>query len=153
MTDEAITREVGEQLLRRQLQSYAACVDRTIKVKMHPWMRAACISLCYNIGTSAFAKSTLARRINAREWVGCPEAFKRYKIGGGRILTGLLSRRTDEAALFMRGVAKLSEVPAPQPAGIAHAPAASPGEAPSWWQQIIRGILDGLGPKPISSPT
>src|SRR6187549_2847096 len=68
LTDDAITKEVGRQLLLRQLQSYAACVDRTIKVKMHPWMRAACISLCYNIGTGAFAKSTLARRVNAREW-------------------------------------------------------------------------------------
>jgi lysozyme len=147
MTDEAITKEVGRQLLLRQLQTYAAGVDRAIKVKMHPSMRAACISLCYNIGTGAFAKSTLVRRINARDWKGCPEAFKRYKIGGGRVLTGLLARRTDEAALFMRGVAKLGEVPASAATPVAARPEATKAASASgsFWEQIIRGFLGGLG--------
>jgi lysozyme len=79
LTDDAITKEVGRQLLLRQLQNYANAVYRAIKVAMSPQMWAACISLAYNIGTGAFAKSTLVRRINARDWAGCPEAFKRYK--------------------------------------------------------------------------
>jgi lysozyme len=152
ISDDAITKEVGRQLLLRQLQRYADCVDRTIKVKMHPWMRASCVSLAYNIGTGAFAKSTLARRINAREWSGCPEAFKRYKIGGGRVLTGLLARRTDEAALFMRGVAKLTEVPAVT-ATPAQKTQTLSGVAPeSFWEKIVRGILEGLGPRPAAIP-
>jgi lysozyme len=144
LTDEAITKEVGRQLLLRQLQSYAACVDRTIKVPMHPYMRAAAISLCYNIGTGAFAKSTLARRINAREWSGCTEAFCRYKIGGGRVLTGLLARRQDEAGLFMRGVVEMLKKPASAaaPAPTQKAPVVDEGP---WWAQVVRGILDGLG--------
>jgi lysozyme len=142
LSDDAITKEVGRQLLLRQLQTYADCVDRAIKVPMHPWMRAACISLAYNIGTGAFAKSTLARRINAREWSGCTEAFCRYKIGGGRVLTGLLSRRKDEAALFMRGVAQLLTAPAPAPSKPVAAVSAVAGG--SWWQQVVRGLLDGL---------
>lgn len=150
--DEAITKEVGKQLLLRQLQTYANAVDRAVKVPIHPQMRAALISLAYNIGTAAIAKSTVIRRVNARDWNACPAAFKMWRNGGGRVLTGLLNRRIDEAALFMRGVAKLSEVSAPQPVNIAKAPAVLSGAAPSWWQQIIRGILDGLGPKPIASP-
>lgn len=150
MTDDAITKEVGRQLLLRQLdRPYAAAVDRVIKVKIHPYMRAAAISLCYNIGCAAFAKSTLVRRINAREWSGCPEAFKRYKIGGGRILTGLLSRRIDEAGLFMRGVAKLTESPvaAATPTKILS------GSSPEgFWAKVVRGILDGLGPRPNPIP-
>jgi lysozyme len=144
MTDDAITEEVGKQLLLRQLQNYSAAVDRAIKVPIHPYMRAAAISLCYNIGTGAFAKSTLARRINAREWSGCTEAFCRYKIGGGRVLTGLLARRQDEAGLFMRGVVEMLKKPASAaaPAPTQKAPAVDEGP---WWAQVVRGILDGLG--------
>jgi lysozyme len=150
LSDDAITKEVGRQLLLKQLQSYAATVDRCIKVTMHPWMRAACISLCYNIGGAAFAKSTLVRRINAREWTGCTEAFCRYKIGGGRVLTGLLSRRKDEAGLFMRGVAQL--VSAPTKTAVPAAPTALVSNAPETiWSKIIRGILNGL-PQPAASP-
>jgi lysozyme len=144
LTDDAITKEVGRQLLLRQLQNYANAVYRAIKVAMSPQMWAACISLAYNIGTGAFAKSTLVRRINARDWAGCPEAFKRYKIGGGRILTGLLNRRIDEAGLFMRGVVEMLKKPAPAaaPAPTQKAPAVDEGP---WWAQVVRGILDGLG--------
>ncbi len=144
LTDDAITKEVGRQLLLRQLMSYAAGVDRVIKVLISPQMRAACISLAYNIGTGAFAKSTLVRLINAKRWSECPAAFKRYKIGGGRILTGLLARRTDEAALFMRGVAKLAEVAAPRPAVPQQKAPASVDEGP-WWAQVVQGILNGIG--------
>jgi lysozyme len=152
MTDEAITKEVGRQLLLRQLQNYAAAVDRAVKVKMHPSMRAACTSLCYNIGTGAFSKSTLVRRINARDWANCPEAFKRYKIGGGRVLTGLLARRTDEAALFMRGVGKLSEVPTLKPAITPPQKASAGADEGPWWAQVVRGILDGLGGRTVPAP-
>lgn len=149
LSDDAITKEVGRQLLLRQLQTYAACVDRVIKVSVHPWMRAACISLCYNIGTAGFAKSTLVRRINAREWSGCTEAFCRYKIGGGRVLTGLLSRRKDEAALFMRGVAQLITAPAATKPAVPTLVSSDASE--SIWSKIIRGILGGL-PQPAPTP-
>lgn len=144
MSDEAITEEVGKQLLLRQLQTYANAVDRAVKVPIHPQMRAALISLAYNIGTAAIAKSTLIRRVNARDWAACPAAFKMWRNGGGRVLTGLLNRRIDEAALFMRGVAKLGEVATVSSANIksTSAPIAA---GPSWWQQIIQGILNGLG--------
>lgn len=152
LTDDAITKEVGRQLLLRQLQNYANAVDRSIKVPIHPQMRAACISLAYNIGTGAFAKSTLVRRINAKDWANCPEAFKRYKIGGGRVLTGLLNRRIDESALFMRGVAEMKK--APIPTSVPQVPAAAPQKAASvtsgsWWDRLAGAILDGLrAPKP-----
>lgn len=150
-SDDAITKEVGKQLLLRQLQNYANTVDRAIKVPVHPQMRAAMISLCYNIGTAAFAKSTLARRVNAKDWAACPTAFKMWRNGGGRVLTGLLNRRIDEAGLFMRGVAQLGTVATPSPAGIKLA--ATPVDSgSSWWQQIVKGILDGLGGRGTPAP-
>jgi hypothetical protein len=84
------------------------------------------------------------RRINERDWAACPAAFKMYRIGGGRVLTGLVNRRADEAALFMRGVAKLGETT--QPLRI-NTPTATASAGGSWWAQVLRGILDGLRPK------
>lgn len=150
MSDAAITKEVGRQLLLRQLQSYAATVDRSIKVAINAEMRSALISLCYNIGGAAFSRSTLVRRVNARAWDEVPAAFKMWRNGGGRVLTGLLNRRIDEAALFMRGVAALSAAPAPSsvpavPMPTRPADAARAAKGPSWWDQIVEGILQGLG--------
>lgn len=151
MRDDPITLQYAEFCLRTDLERrYAPTVDRVIKVPLHPYMRAALISLTYNIGSAAFAKSTLARRINARDWAAVPAAFKMWRNGGGRVLTGLLNRRIDEAALFMRGVAALSAAPAPSsipavPMPTRPADAARVTKGPSWWDQIVDGILQGLG--------
>lgn len=144
-TDSPISSDYAEECLSFDLEKrYSPAVRRAVKVEMHPWMWAACYSLAYNIGTAAFAKSTLVRRINARDWAACPAAFKMWRNGGGRVLTGLLNRRIDESALFMRGVAKLGEVATVSSVSIksTSAPIAA---GPSWWQQIIQGILNGLG--------
>lgn len=143
MSDDPITKEVGEQLLVKQLQSYAAAVDAYVKVPMHPDMRAALISFAYNVGTGALKSSTLLKRVNARRWSDCTFEFCKWRNGGGRVLTGLLRRRQDEAALFMRGVAKLSSIPASAP--VPASPATAAGTTGSWWEQIVRGILGGLG--------
>lgn len=148
MQDEPITAEYADQCLLSDIErKYGPPVRRAIKVEMHPLMWAACYSLAYNIGTGAFAKSTLVRRINAREWASCPAAFKMYRIGGGRVLTGLVKRRADEAALFMQGVAKLSNTPInPPPAATLTADSAAEG----FWAKVIRGILSGLGRSPVA---
>lgn len=154
-TDDAITREVGRQLLLRQLERYAATVDRVILVTIHPWMRAACISLCYNIGTGAFAKSSVVRMINARRWAEVPRAFQLWRNGGGRVLAGLLNRRIDESGLFMRGVAAMGTSPVPAASSMPMpdrrpVPTAQTASAPSWWQKILQGVVDGLGqPHPV----
>ena len=148
-SDDAIAKDVGRQLLLRQLQSYAAAVDSYVKVRIHPWMRAALISFAYNVGTAALKTSTLLKRINARRWSDCTAEFCKWRNGGGRVLTGLLRRRQDEAALFMRGVAQLGVAPAPAP--IVARPAASADASLPWWRQIIGGILDGLN-RPAGVP-
>lgn len=146
--DDPITKEVGRQLLLRQLQSYAMAVDTYVKVPLHPDMRAALISFAYNVGTGALKSSTLLKRVNAKRWSDCTYEFCKWRNGGGRVLTGLLRRRQDEAALFMRGVAKLGVVSAPAKA----VPTVTASSSGSWWEQIVRGILDGIRVKPNPIP-
>lgn len=60
----------------------------------------ALVSLVYNIGGSAFAKSTLRRYLVARDFVGAAREFDRWVKGGGKVLPGLVTRRAAERKLF-----------------------------------------------------
>jgi lysozyme len=105
LKDPPITKERAGQLLNVQLASeYAPSVDKNVKVALHPLSRGASVSLAYNIGGAAFAKSTALRMINQRRWSEVPRAFRMYRMGGGRVLSGLERRRIAEAAMFMAGV-------------------------------------------------
>jgi lysozyme len=64
---------------------------------------AAMLSLAYNIGTSAFLKSTCLRKFNAGDITGAADEFLRWNKGGGKVLPGLVARRAAERALFLEG--------------------------------------------------
>lgn len=74
-----------------------ACPDAT------PLQHAAMVSLCYNIGTGAFAKSSVARLHNAGKYAEAAQAFALWNKGGGKVLAGLVSRRAEESGLYLKG--------------------------------------------------
>lgn len=82
-------------------------VDRKLKVALHALSRGSCVSFAFNCGTGAFARSTLLKRINERRWRDVPREFAKWRMGGGRVLRGLVRRRAAEAEMFMRGVSLL----------------------------------------------
>ena len=61
----------------------------------------ACVSLAYNVGVSAFTKSTLVRKFNAGDVQGAADQFPRWSNAGGKSLKGLRRRRAAERALFL----------------------------------------------------
>jgi lysozyme len=63
----------------------------------------AMVSLTYNIGPSAFARSTVLRRHKAGDFDGAAKAFLMWNKGGGKVLRGLTRRREAEAALYRSG--------------------------------------------------
>ena len=93
------TREECTKLLDEDLAEHAAGVMSCIKVPTNPGERAAYVSFGFNVGTGAFCKSTMARKLNAGDRHGaCDELFKWTK-AGGRELPGLVRRRKAEHAL------------------------------------------------------
>ena len=98
-----ITKEQAEAILRRDLQKYEKAVDDAITADLTENQFAACVSLCYNIGPGAFAKSSVARFINAGRFADAADAFALWNRAGGKILPGLVKRRAAEAALFVKG--------------------------------------------------
>lgn len=61
---------------------------------------AAIADFAYNLGATRLAGSTLRRKINAGDLPGARKELLKWVRGGGRILPGLVIRRTVEAKLL-----------------------------------------------------
>lgn len=59
------------------------------------------VSIAYNIGSSAFANSTLVKKFNAGDIDGAADEFLRWNKAGGKSVKGLRRRRASERALFL----------------------------------------------------
>lgn len=62
---------------------------------------AAVTSLAYNIGLSAFASSTVCRKIMAGDRAGAADAILMWNKAGGKEVRGLTLRRQEERRVFM----------------------------------------------------
>ncbi len=81
-----------------RLAEFNAGVQSCVKVPMSDERRAAFVSFSYNVGTGAFCKSTLVRRVNAGDPNACDELMK-WTRAKGIELPGLVRRRKEEMKL------------------------------------------------------
>jgi len=96
-----ISRDRADQLLMFQVKLFADDVRRTVKSNINENQRGALVSFCFNVGGAAFAKSTLARKVNANPSdPTIRNEFMRWTRGGGKVLPGLVKRREEEANLY-----------------------------------------------------
>lgn len=101
----AYTQDECLQSLASQLVAHAEPVLVCAPgVASSPEMTAAFVSLAYNIGTSAFCRSTVVRLYKAGDYAGACAAIEMWKYAGGKALPGLVKRRADERRLCERGV-------------------------------------------------
>lgn len=97
-----ITQAEAERLLLKDLDRFCAAVQRLVTVSLSDNQFAALVSLCFNIGEGAFGKSTLLRKLNAKDIIGATQEFPKWNKGGGKVLPGLVKRREDEQHLFIK---------------------------------------------------
>jgi len=100
-----ITQDRAEDLLRMGVDKFAATVDALITAKVNANQFGACVSLAYNIGPNAFAKSTVLRELNANNMDKAAHAFQMWNKAGGVVSKGLVRRREAERQLFLTPVA------------------------------------------------
>lgn len=96
-----ITKEEAEKLLMTTVQTFADGVNKAVKVPLTSNQFSALVSLCFNIGISAFQKSTLVRVLNEGNYGEAANQFLRWNRGGGKVLAGLTRRRNRERELFL----------------------------------------------------
>lgn len=93
----------ADSLLEQDLTRVEAELRPLLRVAVTEPQWAALVAFALNIGTGAFARSTLLKKLNAREWDAIPAQLMRWVYAGGRPLAGLRRRREAEAALFAEG--------------------------------------------------
>ena len=96
-----ITEPEAEAYLKRGLEKFAATIAPGITRPTTPAQMGAMLSLAYNIGPSAFLKSSVLRRFNEGDVAGAADAFRMWNKAGGKVLAGLTRRREAERALFL----------------------------------------------------
>ena len=96
----AITKEKSKELLTADLKRFESAVNDAVKVTLTHNQFDALVSLAFNIGEGAFARSTLVNKLNAGDKKGAAEQFLVWKNAGGRVSQGLLNRRQKEKAMF-----------------------------------------------------
>lgn len=119
-----ITEREANAILARDLVKYEQAVEARLERVPNQNQFDAMVSLCFNIGPTAFAKSSVARFFDAGNDTKAAASFMAWNKAKGKVLKGLTRRRQAEADLFRAKnalgaspVALLSpEVPEPAPA-------------------------------------
>lgn len=82
-----ITKEKSRELLKLDLRRFEDAVNKSIKVTLKQHQFDALVSLAFNIGASAFSKSTLVKKINSGADIKEIETeWKKWRKGGGKVL-------------------------------------------------------------------
>jgi lysozyme len=99
----------ADALLRKDLGHAEEAVRAWVTQPLAQASFDALVSFVFNVGATAFAGSTLLRKLNEGDVEGAAAEFERWRYAGGRVLPGLLRRRIAERTLFL----------SPHPAGVA----------------------------------
>lgn len=101
LTDPPITEEEASELLSELLVPYEKSIDSFTRDDINQNQFDALCSFAYNCGINALKNSSLLRMININpNNPKIDEEFKKWNRGGGRVITGLAKRRTEESKLY-----------------------------------------------------
>lgn len=92
----------AECWLRADMETAAKVIRSTVTVPLTQGMFDAITSWVFNLGALAWEHSSCLRELNEGDYRGCMQYMQLYNRGGGKVLAGLVSRRSAEAALFCK---------------------------------------------------
>lgn len=110
--------ETAKRWLDEDLESAAAIVHKRVRVPLEQGQFDALVSIVFNIGPGLpgvrdgiiwlkrraggglATPSTLLSKLNACDYAGAAAEFHRWKYSAGKVLSGLVKRRAEEAAMF-----------------------------------------------------
>jgi lysozyme len=101
MQDAPINLATANWMLKETSDKFAVDVNKLIKANLNQNQFNAIVSLAYNIGLAGLAKSSLLKKVNANPSdPTIRNSFLIWNKGGGKVLDGLVKRRTKEANLY-----------------------------------------------------
>lgn len=99
--EDVITKEQAEVLLHRDVADAENAVKRLVQVRLNANQFSALVSFTFNLGAGNLGRSTLLRKLNARDYEGAADEFGRWVYANKRKLKGLVKRREAEKQLFL----------------------------------------------------
>jgi lysozyme len=87
-----------------RLNEFANHVEQCMRGPIPDKAEVAAVSLAYNIGWAGFCNSSIVRLWNAGARTTACDAFMKFNRAGGRVLSGLTTRRERERKLCLEGV-------------------------------------------------
>ena len=96
-----VTEHQAEVILEFDLKRFEEGVTK-LAPRVNANQFSALVSLAFNIGLGALAKSTLLKEANAGRVLNAANEFGKWVHGGGKVLPGLVKRRAAERALFLQ---------------------------------------------------
>lgn len=99
---QTITQAQADEILKQQVADRQAAVEKLVKVPLTENQKTALVSFAYNEGVSAFAISTLLKKLNKKDYSGAADQFPAWIYANHKIVPGLINRRAAEKALFMK---------------------------------------------------
>lgn len=95
------TEAQAKAYMAHDLKKFETAVNNAVTVPLSQNQFDALVSLAYNIGTNAFSKSTLVKKLNANDNRAAADQFDVWVNAGGKRMQGLVNRRAKEKALFL----------------------------------------------------
>lgn len=100
------TKEQCTDMLANKLPRYWNEIAPSIKVKVSDNEKIAYTSFAYNVGSGAFRKSSMVRKLNAGDHKGACDALLAYDMASGKHINGLKRRRVAERAICLTPASK-----------------------------------------------
>ena len=98
--DRVLSADEIDEILRTDLARFEAGVLRLIKVPLTQGQFDALVSFSFNVGLGNLQNSTLRMKVNRGEFEAAAEQFLVWTKAGGKVLPGLVKRRTHEKEMF-----------------------------------------------------
>ena len=97
----ALSQEEARSMLAEDNAYFEQQVSNLVKIFINEDQFSALVSFAYNLGAEALRGSTLLKLLNAGDFAGASNQFRRWTKCDGRELRGLIRRRNNEKRLFL----------------------------------------------------
>ncbi len=100
--DRVLSMAEVDDILAKDLLTFERGVLRLCPTGLTQSRFDALVSFSFNVGLGNLQRSTIRQRHNRGDFEGTAEAFMDWTKAGGKVLPGLVKRRKDEAALYLK---------------------------------------------------
>jgi len=92
--------QIGD-LLAQDIVRFEDAINRNVKLTLRQNEFDALVAFCFNVGVTAFLRSSLLKEINSGNLDAVPNQMRRWNTVGGKPVPGLTNRREKEIRLWL----------------------------------------------------